>query len=78
MNQDVFALPGLRVRRCFPSLAQLTAQGAMNCPKCNSIMHESSRDSMEIAECYFCGFRLVSDEQPAQPGAVEVTTLAII
>jgi hypothetical protein len=25
-------------------------------------MEESGSDSIEIAECYFCGFRLVSDE----------------
>jgi hypothetical protein len=26
-------------------------------------MDESSHDSIGIAECYFCGFRLLSDEQ---------------
>jgi len=31
-------------------------------------MDESSRDSIEIAECYFCGFRLMSDEQEEEKG----------
>jgi hypothetical protein len=26
-------------------------------------MEESSRESIGIAECYFCGFRLLSEEQ---------------
>jgi hypothetical protein len=31
-------------------------------------MDESSHDTIEIAECYFCGFRLVSDEQEEENG----------
>jgi len=45
-----------------PSSAQLRARGAMNCPKCNSTMDEASHDSIRVAECYFCGFRLMFDE----------------
>jgi Zn ribbon nucleic-acid-binding protein len=42
----------------------------MKCPKCNSPMDESNHDSIGIAECYFCGFRLVSDEQEEGNGEI--------
>lgn len=40
----------------------------MKCPKCNSLMDESNHDSIGIAECFFCGFRLVSYEQEEENG----------
>ena len=52
-----------------PSSAQLTARNAMNCPKCNSRMDESGDDSIRVAECYFCGFRLVFDDQEEENGS---------
>jgi DNA-directed RNA polymerase subunit RPC12/RpoP len=52
-----------------PNSAQLTARNAMNCPKCNSRMDESGDNSIRVAECYFCGFRLVFDEQEEENGS---------
>jgi hypothetical protein len=47
---------------------QLKVPGTMKCPKCFSPMDESNHDSIGIAECFFCGFRLVSDEQEEEYG----------
>jgi hypothetical protein len=69
MNQDCAKQPGPPGHAVSSrGSKQLKVPGTMKCPKCFSPMDESNHDSIGIAECFFCGFRLVSDEQEEEYG----------